>query len=376
MITGAETAHLLPKTPTIFLDGTLPLVLEKTAAELGLRDGQVVKAMLEAKLDNKLDTQRLVLQGPLQGQSIDLPKELPAGWRLASGDTALFRVQVLANGSIVLRPLQSGPAPGVASEAGSTAQPLVPARADQLGFRSPDMQALSQLLRPGMLEGLLQGLNAAAPEWSAMQRWLKLRPTMAQLTPEKLQQAMQRSGFMTENLLTLGMGAGLIDLKSVLRQMLRSGSHPDKADLIGNSLDDIESRQLLANESLNGREWVLSMMLPFADAEPVALRLVRSRRQPGQEKPPLVIHLHTRNQDLGEVWLQTRISDETEVDMVMWALREDVVNRAKSLAPNLAQELDSAGLNMTRLQIIHGQGPQDPLPYAPPAAGSLLDVQT
>jgi hypothetical protein len=94
MITGAETAHLLPKTPTIFLDGTLPLVLEKTAAELGLRDGQVVQATLEAKLD----ALRLVLQGPLQGQSIDLPKELPASWRLASGDTALFRVQVLANG--------------------------------------------------------------------------------------------------------------------------------------------------------------------------------------------------------------------------------------------------------------------------------------
>jgi hypothetical protein len=62
--------------------------------------------------------------------------------------------------------------------------------------------------------------------------------------------------------------------------------------------------------------------------------------------------------------------------MVMWALREDVVKRAKSLASNLAQELDSAGLNMTRLQIIHGQGPQEPMPYAPPATGSLLDVQT
>ncbi|MEY4028798.1 MAG: hypothetical protein RLZZ329_2518, partial [Pseudomonadota bacterium] len=284
MITGAETAHLLPKTPTIFLDGTLPLVLEKTAAELGLRDGQVVQATLEAKLD----ALRLVLQGPLQGQSIDLPKELPAGWRLASGDTALFRVQVLANGSIVLRPLQSGPAPGVASGAGIAPQALVPGRTDQLGFRPPDMQALAQLLRPGMLEGLLQGLNASAPELGALQRWLKLRPAMAQLTPEKLQQAMQRSGFMTENLLTLGMGAGLVDLKSVLRQMLRSGSQPDKADLISDSLDDIESRQLMANESLNGREWVLSMMLPFADAEPVALRLVRGRRQPGQDKPPLV----------------------------------------------------------------------------------------
>ena len=59
----------------------------------------------------KLETMRLNLHGPQEGKFIDLPKELPAGLRLASGDTALFRVQVLANGSIMLRPLQAAPAP-------------------------------------------------------------------------------------------------------------------------------------------------------------------------------------------------------------------------------------------------------------------------
>ncbi len=370
MITGAETAHLTPKTPAIYLEGKLPLVIEKTALELGLRDGQVVQGTLESKLDSL----RLNLQGP-QNAFIDLPKDLPAGLRMASGDTALFRVQVLANGNILLRPLQAAPAPAPAPST-PTASAALPGRTEQLGFRPPDMQGLAQLLRPGVMDSMLQGLSASAPELGALQQWLKLRPNMAQLTPEKLQQAMHRSGFMTENLLTQGLGAGLIDLKSVLRQLMRNGTSTDKDSLLSDSLDDIESGQLLANESLNGQEWVFSMMLPFADAEPVALRLVRGRRQPGQDKPPLVIHLHTRNRDLGEVWLQTRISDETDVEMVMWALREDVVQRAQAMATNLAQELDSAGLHMTRLQIIHGQGPQTPMPYAPPAMGSLLDVQT
>jgi hypothetical protein len=285
----------------------------------------------------------------------------------------LFRVQVLANGSLLLRPLQAAPAAALPVPPAPAA---LPGRTEQLGFRPPDMQALAQLLRPGVLDSMLQGLSASAPELGALQQWLKQRTSMAQLTPEKLQQAMQRSGFMTENMLTQGLGGGLVDLKSVLRQLLRSGTATDKDGLIGDSLDDIESRQLLANESLSGREWVFSMMLPFADAEPVALRLVRGRRQPGQDKPPLVIHLHTRNRDLGEVWLQTRISEQTEVDMVMWAAREEVAQRAQALAPNLAQELDSAGLNMTRLQIIHGQGPQAPMTYAPPDTGSLVDVQT
>jgi hypothetical protein len=279
----------------------------------------------------------------------------------------------MANGTLLLRPLQAAPATAVPVPPAPAA---LPGRTEQLGFRTPDMQALAQLLRPGVLDSMLQGLNASAPQLGALQQWLRQRPGMAQLTPEKLQQAMQRSGFMTENLLTQGLGGGLIDLKSVLRQLLRSGTAADKDGLISDSLDDIESQQLLASESLGGREWVFSMMLPFADAEPVALRLVRGRRQPGQNKPPLVIHLHTRNRDLGEVWLQTRISEQTEVDMVMWAAREDVAKRAQALAANLAQELDSAGLNMTRLQIIHGQGPQAPMTYAPPDTGSLVDVQT
>lgn len=370
MITGAETAHLSPKTPVIYLDGTLPLVVERTAADLGLRDGQVVQGTLESKLDNL----RLNLQGPQPGSYIDLPKDLPAGLRLASGDTALFRVQVLANGSIMLRPLQAAPA--APASASTPAVPSLPGRTEQLGFRPPDMNALLQLLKPGLLEGMLQRGQASGPELGALQQWLRLRPSMAQLTPEKLQQAMQRSGFMTESLLSQGLGAGLIDLKSVLRQLMRAGSSIDKDGLISDSLDDIESRQLMGQESINGHEWVFSMLLPFGDAEPVAMRLTRGRRQPGQAKPPLVIHLHTRNQDLGEVWLQTRISEQTEVDMVMWAEREDVVARAKALASNLEQELDSAGLNMTRLQIIHGQGPKEATPYAPPSMGSLLDVQT
>jgi hypothetical protein len=30
MITGAETAHLTPKTPTIYLEGKLPLVITRS----------------------------------------------------------------------------------------------------------------------------------------------------------------------------------------------------------------------------------------------------------------------------------------------------------------------------------------------------------
>lgn len=377
MITGAETAHLSPKTPTVIWEGRLPLVVERVAAELGLRDGQIIQAVIESRMDRL----RLVLQDPAQaGRFIDLPKDLPTGLRLAAGDTALFRVQVQADGSILLRPL---PAQGVnraGLNMGKGSVPpdaQVPSRLQQLSFRPPDMLALAQLLRPGGLDTLLQGLNPAAPEVAALQQWQSMRPHMAQLTPEKLKQLLQRSGLSTEALLAQGQAQGLVDLKTGLRQLLRllQSTSSEAMGRVQEALDDIESRQLTAAETLTGREWVLSMMLPFADAEPVALRFVRSR-QMGKDKPPLVIHLHTRNRDLGEIWLQTRIHQQTEVDMVMWALREDVVHRARELTPNLQEELDSAGLNMTRLMVIHGPGPTEPVTWNPPATGSLLDIKT
>jgi len=374
MITGAETAHLTPKIPTIYLEGKLPLVEAATAQELGLRDNQVVQATVE----NRPEGLRLLLQGAFKGQIVDLPKDLPATWRLATGDTALFKVQVMANGSVMLRPLQASPMPAAAAPTASPSETPLPGRLEQLSFRPPDMSALTQFMRPDMLARLMQGLNPASPGMVAMQQWMRQRASMAQLTPEKLQQIIRGSGWMTENLLAQGQGAELVDLKSLLRQLLKTdqSTDADRNELMRDALDDIESRQLMSADTLNGKEWVFSMMLPFSDAEPVALRFTKSRNQPGQDKAPLVIHLHTRNRDLGEIWLQTKISNETEVDMVMWALREDVVNKAKSQAANLADELDSAGLHMTRLQVVHGPGPQEPLHWGPPETGSMVDVQT
>lgn len=372
MITGAETAHLTPKIPTIYLEGKLPLVLERTAAELGLKEGQVIQAMVEARPERL----RLNLQDSVfTGKHIDLPKELPPGLRLAAGDTALFRVQLQSDGTILLRPLQAQAA-RPAADTGLV--PPLPNRLQQLLFRPPDMASLAMLLSPGTLENLLRGLNPAAPERLNLHNWLRARPSMAHLSPDKLQEWMARSGWSNEHALSQGQSPGPLDLKTTLRQLwllLKDMDAPETGRL-QDAIDDIESRQLTAAESLTGREVVFSMMLPFVDAEPVAMRFVRQRRQPGEGKAPFIIHLHTRNRDLGEVWLQTRISNETEVDMIMWALREDVVQRAKDMTVNLENELDSAGLRMTRLLVVHGAGPAEPIPWQAPQQGSLIDIQT
>jgi hypothetical protein len=369
MITGAETAHLRTRHSPIFLEGRLALAEAPSAQELGLQEGQVVRANVQAREGG--------LQMSLGGRFFDLPRDLPPSLRLSAGDNLLFRVQVQNDGSIVLHPVTTAPATPSAP-AVPNAPGVWPGRNQQLELRPPDMGLLSQLLRPGVLEGLAQQVASASPQLAmVVDQWLRQRASMAQLTPDKLKQLFSRSGWMNEALSAQRRSPEGPDLKSTLKQLLGAleKQDADGVHLVKNAIDDIESRQMAAAENLSAREWAFSIMLPFRDADPVSLRFSKSRQQPGQETPPFVIQLHTRNQDLGELWLQTCISHQTDVDMVMWAEREDVVTRAKALASNLEQELDSAGLNMTRLQIIHGQGPREPLPYAPPGTGSLLDVQ-
>lgn len=368
MITGAETAHLIPKHSPIFLEGRLAVADAEIVRELGLHEGQVVHATVQASAG------RLFLN--IAGQLIDLPRDLPPNLRLSAGDTLLFKVQVQSDGSVVLRPMHE-PAAVTLAPAQSTG--TWPDRNQQLELRPPDMGLLTQLLRPGVLENLAQQMASSSPVLGQLiEQWLRQRASMAQLTPEKLQRLFRRSGWMNESMTALGRSPEGIDLKTTLRQLLDAmqEQNADGVHLVKNALDDMEASQLLASETLNSREWVFSIMLPFRDAEPVALRFSRGRRQSGQDKPPVLIQLHTRSKDLGEIWLHTCISDQTEVDMVMWALREDIAARAKARATGLSEELENAGLHMKRLQIIHGPGPQDMGNWVPPDTGSMVDVRT
>jgi len=370
MITGAETAHLGTRHSPIFLEGRLALAEAPSAQDLGLQEGQVVRANVRARDGG--------LQMSLGGRFYDLPRDLPPGLRLSAGDNQLFKVQVQNDGTILLRPLAA-----TATQASGPVQTLTsgiwPSRNQQLEMRPPDMGLLSQLLRPGVLEGLAQQVASASPQLAmVVDQWLRQRMSMAQLTPEKLKQLFSRSGWMNEALSAQKRSPEGPDLKSTLKQLLGAleKQESDGVHLVKNAIDDIESRQLAAADTLGAREWAFSIMLPFRDAEPVSLRFSKPRSAHEEDAAPFVIQLHTRNQELGEVWLQTCISQQTDVDMVMWAVREETAAKAQLQAVHLSEELENAGLRMTRLQVIHGMAPKDLASWVPPESGSMVDVRT
>jgi hypothetical protein len=366
MITAAETAHLSHRpTASIFLEGKLPVVAATVARDLGLRNDQVVNARAQAHGAG------WALQLP--GYMLQLPGDLPPSLRAAPGEPLQFRVVVQADGSVLLRPLPAAPNPAAAA-------PLLPERSLQLLARPPDANALRQLFTPATLDQLLQTVRQLAPELAtSLQVWMQQRPAMAQLTPARLQQLLMQGGWMTEALLAQGRGAGMIDLKSQLRGLLRAlgNSHSEVRGLLEDALDDIESRQLQASESAQGgKEMAISMVLPFVDAYPVEVKLSWQRPQADQPSR-FMIQLHTDSPTLGDVWLQSQITDLHRVDLVMWADRADVAQKAQARSASLADELDSAGLQMGQLQIIHGRRPDSTeAPWRPPHSGSVVDVAT
>lgn len=385
------------------------------AGELGLHDGQVVQATAEPRsgaLQLMLQTQGL------PQRVLELPRELVATLRLVAGDTVTFRVQVAPSGVITLRPVnitnsdaanttsnsvsnQAAPAlsnasvqaarntASTATAAPAPAPAAAPApagssdesRLEQLLIRPSTLNTLEQVLRPDVLAQFAK--NTSLPEvQAALVQWMRMRPQMATLTADRLMQYLSVSGWFTEAALAQGKILGALDLKSVLRLLARSASAPATSGTLNQALDEVESQQVAATgvgpSGDLARDWSFSMVIPFADADPMTLRFSRSRPQtPDEEPPPLYVHMHTRSRDHGELWLQTCIRDRTQVEMVMWAVREDVAERARTQSSNLAEELASAGLRMAQFQVIHGPRPSElPQWQAPQAQGRWVDVQT
>lgn len=369
MITVPETAHLAIRPPVILLEGRLP-VLEAPAVEsLGLRDGQVVRPTVESR-EGQL---QLVLQG--------LRMPVPAQLSLVAGEAYGFRVRLDASGRATLYPV------AVSRDGEQAAAGLQPAastagRIEQLLLRPPAMQALATLLQPGALQALFQAAPQAAVA-GLIQQIVRQWPATGQITSDTLRRMMRQGGWTQEAALARGGGLAPIepDIKSLLRTLLAEWTQAPASTrgLLRESLDDIEARQLQAvTDTQRGPEVALSMVLPFADADPVEIRW--SHREGGAagegERAPWLVDVHMRSSALGEVWLRTQVASGSQVRLVMWAQREQVVARAQAASASLAAWLNEAGLQMTGLQVIHGAPPEPVVPaQGADSSGRLVDVR-
>lgn len=362
LLQGTEQTALPGRLNPFYLDGRTITLQVPVAQQLGLRDNQVI----EASIALRGETLQLLYNGELV--------DLPPGLRFRPGEQVWLRANRSAGGW-TLKAVDAR-APG---GAGAASLPAASAEADPqagisrllaLSLRPPMSPALLDLFQPAVLNGLLQ--SAGNPELASLFQRMQL--SMRGLTPGALQGAVLSSGFWLEALLGRGQAAQANDVKSLLRKLIRAlaDKEPAKADPLRRAVDDIESAQVDSLAAQGRGELSFSMVLPFADANPVEIRFFRPPRRPGQEKPPFSVDIHTQNEVLGEIWLKTSISQAAHVDLMMWALKEPVVRLAKRHSDTLGKRLSQAGLTMDSFRIFHAARPSLPDSFSPP--GAVVDV--
>jgi hypothetical protein len=227
-----------------------------------------------------------------------------------------------------------------------------------------------QLFQPAQINAMLQA--AASPDLAAL--FNRMRLSLQGLNALDLQRAVQGSGLWFEALLSQGQLVSGQDNKAWLRRMIRALGEreaPQRATL-ERALDDVEAAQVESLQAQSRGEISFAMVLPFADARPISIRFFRPARRPDQQAPPFTVNIHTDNEVLGEIWLKTAISRASHVDLMMWALKSDVVALARQHSDALAGRLKEAGLTMDSFRIFHSARPSLPESWTPP--GAMLDV--
>ena len=381
MITGAEALTAPNRINPIFLEGKLLTFQASIAKDLGLKDGQVVQALVRLHGDQP----KLLLQGRL----IDAPPNSLA----APGESMWLRVQNKSEGTWAFQQV-SAPA---SAQANSTALPLAAApnlmssslapvvsRIANLLYRPTGALELSELFKPGTLDALLQ----TVPRPDLQSQWRGLQLSMAQLTPAALKQAMM-GAMGSEVWLARGLSMASQDPKQLLRKLIEAIGQSNSQALesldadethstsimarLQRAVDDLEASQVQAVQAQVQQEILFNMTLPFADANPVEITIKRGPKQEG-DSPLLVINVHSKTESLGPVWLKTQLSQSDQVELTMWSEDPDVVAQARARSPLLGQELTQSGLTMKSFQVIQGARPSDAQAWTPSGRGLVVDI--
>ena len=381
MITGAEALIAPSRINPIYLDGKLLTFQASIAQDLGLKDDQIVQAMVRLHGDQP----KLLLQGRM----IDAPASSLA----APGESMWLRVQNKAEGQWRFQPVP----PPAGTQATSTALTLnvptlmmapnlapVVSRIANLLYRPTGAVELSQLYKPGTLDALLGTIGRP----DLLTQWRGLQLSMSQLTPSALKQAMM-GAMGSEVWLSRGMPTAVQDPKQMLRRLIDAintnnlsttqSSDGDDTDSIvivsrlQRAVDDLEASQVKAVQAQAQQEILFNMTLPFADANPVELTIRRGPKQEG-ESPLLIINVHSKSEELGPVWLKTQLANSEQVELTMWSEDPNVVSQARSRSSLLGQELGNAGLTMKSFQVVQGARPNETSVWAPSGRGLVVDV--
>lgn len=350
---GPEQVNLNARSSPIFLEGVVAIkISEQLAKQLGLRDNQIVRGVIE----NRGDLLKLMINN----------KEIDwiGSRRYRAGDRVDFRVTLSEQGR-VLQPI-------TLPNHLSTSEVALSDRLLQLLYRPQQASVMLQLFMPRALKPLLSQFSPSA----SSQQIGQLLSSMGAISPSTVKNALINSGLFTESHLAKKQFIKQ-DIKLFLRNLLRVGALQTQTQAISEieqAIDQIESRQLETLQAQQNREISYSFTLPFNDAEPVDIEFKRGRGSDGEPSDEWVINLYTNSPALGQVWLKAVFHSDSRLDMTMWAESEQCAELARKASSELEYELQAFGLQLGKFQILNTTRPPADKEFT--GSGHVVDVRT
>lgn len=337
MIITADLANAVSKVNPIFLEGTLKIAAAEAKA-FGLRDGQIVQAVIE----NRGDHTKLLIGN----KEFEIPKNIYTG----EGSKFQAKVSILGNGSAVLTPA------GVSLTGGNTASTFVPLSPHfmNLLLHSSGFSNLSSLYASSLLPSLLArgGLN------DLISKILGLRLNVNSLTPSEIKNFIMNFGLFNEALLSKKQKLNQNNQKVLIGQLIRLlNERGVDSQSVSRAFLDIEASQLETNQGLQNREILFSLIFPFKDFGEWGFSFSKTKNPENENNSFYTFNLHTKNEFIGEVWLRVVVENKNNLNMQMWATDKTTYKRAVSKSDKLNNLLNEAGLNVSSFEIYNEERP-------------------
>ena len=354
---GPEQVNVVQRPSPIFLEGTTPIrITEEIALQLGLKDGQTVRAVIE----NRGDLLRLVLN--------QREFDLKGNNRFKAGDKLEFKVSFGLNG-VMLKPVN---AQGTTASAGSPNNPAggISTALLALLHRPKEARVLLDLFKPSMLNEM--SVPIGAREW--IQKLDKMKSSMERLSAGDVRRSVQNSGLFGESNLLKGASKGL-DLKQILRGLLTSLPESSKLfKAVEQVITEVEGRQVDSLNSQTSRDVSLQFVIPFHDAHAVDVEIMKENQNESGEPAHWVVNLHTESPELGDVWLKSKLLNKDSIEMTVWAPREHVAESAMLMKTELEYELKRFGLDLDGFSVLNAKRPNESSNSN--TLGEVVDIST
>ncbi len=373
MTSGVEQLGLSSRPLSGLLVNQSPIqITEAAARELQLRDGQIVKALVEN------GGKHLLLSANERSFRLPVTSIYSAGATLSLRYTASIYGRHLLPTEKTVSSEKAAPSRQTAPSA--LPPPLIQVALSYIGkINSAGMGSydLASLLGASGFAALVERLRAdnANPSEKPV---LPYFPPKRSITPRLVADALLHSGLFSESL-SMDKSRGRLDLKQTLI-LLRDLLGKDRAEQISKitaAIDRIELSQMESLIAQERREVLYRFAIPFQEGGAVQVEIEGGKAGDNTGKRAWSVSLDTTDPSLGEVSVKASLLDQGALDVTFWADRPGTISLMKNMLPELAHELGQYQVTLSNTNVINGRRSREAVSSETNnGQGSFLDLKT